>query len=275
MKYAICNEVYGELPFEKAFQHARQCGYEGLEIAPFTIGKNVFEIPADRRRWVRDQAERNGLQIIGLHWLLAHTEDLHLTSADPTTRGRTVDYMAELARLCRDLGGGVMVLGSPQQRNLLAGMSYQEGFDNAVQALRQLLPVLNETEVTLALEPLGPEEGDFILTADAGVELLNAIDCDRVRLHLDVKAMSTEAKPIPEIIRQNSQWLTHFHANDPNRQGPGMGAVDYLPIFKALEQVQYEGWVSVEVFDYTPGLQPLTQGSLDYMRDIEQQLRAG
>ena len=272
MKYAICNEVYGDLPFEEAFRQARQCGYEGLEIAPFTLGENIFEISADRRRWVRDLAGQNELQIIGLHWLLAHTQDLHLTSSNLATRARTVDYMAELARLCRDLGGGVMVLGSPQQRNLTAGMSYQEGFDNAVQTLSQLLPVLDETEVTLAIEPLGPEEGDFILTADAGVELVTAVDCERVRLHLDVKAMSTEAKPIPEIIHDSKAWLSHFHANDPNRPGPGMGDLDFLPIVQALKQVQYTGWISVEVFDYTPGLEALTRGSLNYMQGIEQQL---
>jgi len=165
-----------------------------------------------------------------------------------------------------------MVLGSPQQRNLPVGMSYQEGFDNAVQALTQLVPVLEETGITLAVEPLGPEEGNFLLTANQGIELAQAVGSEWVQLHLDVKAMSTEGTAIPEIILQNRDWLAHFHANDPNRQGPGMGEVDFLPIFAALREAQYEGWVSVEVFDYEPGIERLTKGCLDYMRSIERQL---
>ena len=165
VKYAICNEVYGELPWEQALAHAAQCGYQGLEIAPFTIEKDVRDISPARRQWVRELADQNGLQIIGLHWLLAHTEGLHLTSPDVATRHETGEYLGELARLCRDLGGHLMVFGSPQQRNLPPGMSGQEGLEHAVQVLTQLVPVLEETGVTLAVEPLGPEEGNFILTA--------------------------------------------------------------------------------------------------------------
>ena len=274
MKYAICNEVYGEQPFEDAFAHARDCGYQGVEIAPFTIDKNVFAITQKQRARVRHLAEQNQLQVIGLHWLLAHTQDLHLTCSDASTRQRTVEYLGELARLCRDLGGHLMVLGSPQQRNLPAGMSYQEGFANGLQVLSQLVPVLEETGVTLAVEPLGPEEGNFILNAKQGVDLLKAVGSDFVQLHLDVKAMSTEALEIPSIIRDNQQWLAHFHANDPNRQGPGMGQTDFLPIFAALREVQYQGWISVEVFDYQPGIERLTRGCLDYMRSVERQLSA-
>jgi sugar phosphate isomerase/epimerase len=90
-----------------------------------------------------------------------------------------------------------------------------------------------------------------------------------VRLHLDVKAMASEPTPIPAIIRASARHLEHFHANDVNLQGPGFGDVDFVPIFKALEEVGYQGWVSVEVFDYSPGPERLARDSIDYMRRIE------
>ena len=269
MKYAICNELYVDWPFDQAFAHAAELGYTGIEIAPFTIDTNVFNITAERRRQVRDTAEANGLEVIGLHWLLAKTNGLHLTSADADVRDQTSQYVCELARLCRDLGGTVMVFGSPPQRNLQDGVSEQQGFDYAVEVFKASIPTLEACGVTLALEPLGPEEGNFMLTADSGIELAKAVDSPSVKLHLDVKAMSTESKPIPDIIRDSKDWLVHFHANDPNRRGPGMGDVDFVPIFDALQDIQYDGWVSVEVFDYEPGVDSLAGESIRYMQQLE------
>ena len=266
MKFAICNELYGDWPFEKAFAHAANLGYQGVEIAPFTIHNDAFEISAQRRTEIRDCASEHGLEIIGLHWLLTKTESLHLTTADAAMRKRTAEYLAELARLCRDLGGSVMVFGSPPQRNVEAGVTNQQATDHAVEVFKLIAPVLDQCGVTLALEPLGPEETNFMQTAESAIAIMAAVDSPNVRLHLDVKAMSTESKSIPDIIRDSRESLVHFHANDPNRQGPGMGDVDFVPIFKTLKEIQYDGWVSVEVFDYQPGIDALAGESIDYMR---------
>ncbi len=269
MKYAICNELYGDWPFEKSFAHASQLGYTGVEIAPFTIQANAFEISRQERQSVKAAAAEAGLEIVGLHWLLAKTEGLHLTHDAAEVRSRTADYVGELARLCRDLGGSVMVFGSPPQRNLPAGVNYETGFERAVEVFQKAAPVLEDCDVTLALEPLGPEEGNFLLTAESAIELARAVDSPNVKLHLDVKAMSTEISSIPDIIRDSKDWLVHFHANDPNRRGPGMGEVDFAPIFAALHEIEYDGWVSVEVFDYEPGMDALAGESIRYMQKVE------
>lgn len=269
MKYAICNELYVDWPFDVAFAHAAGLGYTGVEIAPFTIATNVFEMTADRRHQVRKTAEANGLEVVGLHWLLAKTDGLHLTSNDADVRKRTAEYVCELARLCRDLGGKVMVFGSPPQRNLKDGVTEQQGFDYAVEVFKSSARTLEECGVMLALEPLGPEEGNFMLTAESAIAIAKAVESPNVKLHLDVKAMSTESQSIPDIIRSSKDWLVHFHANDPNRRGPGMGDVDFVPIFAALDEIEYDGWVSVEVFDYEPGVDALAGESIRYMQRLE------
>lgn len=266
MKFAICNETFQNWPFDKAFAFARECGYTGIEFAPFTIDKNAYNISGDKRAEVRRQAEDAGLQPIGLHWLLAFTEGYYLTSPEAEVRSKTSEYLCELARLCRDLGGHVLVLGSPHQRNLLPGVSHEQAMEYAAEVIRGATEVLEDCGVTLAVEPLGPEEGDFLLTAESGIDLVNRVDSPNCRLHLDVKAMSSEGKPIAEIIRDSAEYVEHFHANDANRRGPGMGEIDFKPILSALNEIGYDGWVSVEVFDYEPGIEALARDSIQYMQ---------
>ncbi|MCB1064631.1 MAG: sugar phosphate isomerase/epimerase [Verrucomicrobiae bacterium] len=272
MNYAICNETFQDWPFEKAFRYARECGYTGVEIAPFTINTDAKAISAEERKTVRDQIADAGLTCVGLHWLLAKTEGFYLTTPDAEVRNRTADYLAELARLCRDLDGSIMVLGSPFQRNLLPGVTHDQAMAFAAEVIRTAMPVLEDCGVTLALEPLGPVEGDFLNTAELGIELAQMVDSPNCRLHLDVKAMSTETKPIADIIRDSRDWIAHFHANDPNLLGPGMGEVAFEPIFAALNEIGYDKWVSVEVFDYSPGAETICEKSLAYMREIEAKL---
>lgn len=269
MRYAICNETF------EGWEHARVCGriaelgYTGLEVAPFTLAPRITDVSASRRSELRRQAEAAGVTILGLHWLLAKTEGFHLTSADTVVRERTGLYLAELARAAADLGGDVLVLGSPLQRNIPAGHSSSEAFPFATDTLRHCLPALEQTGVKLCLEPLTPVETNFLNTAADAVALIDVLKHPNVKLHLDVKAMSAEPLPTPDVIRANTAHTYHFHANDPNKRGPGFGDTDFRPIFRALKDTGYAGWVSVEVFDYTPDPETIARESIRYMRECE------
>lgn len=267
MRFAICNETFQDWPFDKAFAFAAELGYTGLEIAPFTINTNAYEITPAKRAEVRKQADDAGLAIIGLHWLLAKTTGYYLTTPDDAVRKKTADYLGELGRLCRDLGGSLMVLGSPQQRNLLPGVTHEQAMELAADCLCRTMPTLEECGVTLAVEPLGPADGTFLNTAEFGARLCEMVASPHCRLHLDCKAMSSEAKPIPQILREQRRLMHHFHANDPNLRGPGMGELDFVPIFQTLAELDYRGWVSVEVFDYAPGVEALAGESIEYMEE--------
>lgn len=274
MKFAICNETFNDRTVEEGFALAAECGYEGIEIAPFTLAAYVTELSASRRAEIRRAIEKSGLKMVGLHWLLAKTEGFHLTSPDPSVRARTRDYLIELAQCCADLGGRVLVLGSPQQRNVLPEVTRAQAEECAIEVLEGLLPHLERTATMLALEPLGPQETNFVNTAEEAVEIIRKLSSPHIQLHLDCKAMSSEMIPIPDLIRNNSRYMVHFHANDPNRLGPGFGELDFVPIFKALLDVEYQGWVSVEVFDYQPGPERIARESIAYMQRCLAQAKA-
>jgi len=269
MRYAICNETFEGWDHARVCRVAAELGYKGLELAPFTLASRITDVTAEQRKTIRRQAEDSGLRILGLHWLLAKTEGLQITSHDEAVRRATAAYLTELARACRDLGGDLMVFGSPAQRRIPAGATRAQAADYALDTFDRALPGIAECGVKLCLEPLAPAEADFINTCDEAVGLLDRLPHTNFVLHLDVKAMSSEGTPIPELIHCHAARTGHFHANDANRRGPGFGTTDFVPIFRALKEVNYAGWVSVEVFDYSPDPETIARESIRYMRECE------
>ena len=272
LKYSMCNETFVDWPHEKVCRFVAECGYGGLEIAPFTFNTDVTRITAKERAVIRRDAEKAGIRVVGLHWLLAKTTGLHLTSSDPAIRKATSEYLVALGDLCADLGGHVIVFGSPKQRNLAKGMKPAQGMAHASEVLRGAMPGLKKRGVTLAFEPLAATETNFITTAAEGVALAKRVDHPNCKVLLDCKAMWPEPTPIPQLIRRHHEWLGPFHANDPNLQGPGFGELEFEPILSALGEVGYKGWVSVEVFDYTPGIERLARESIGYMLECLERL---
>jgi sugar phosphate isomerase/epimerase len=269
MNYAICNETFEGWDHPRICRTVAELGYTGLEIAPFTLAPLITDVGPDRRRLMRQQAQDCGVQIIGLHWLLAKTQGFHLTSNEPAVRRRTAVYLVELARCTRDFGGNLMVFGSPAQRRIPANTSHAQATDNAIATLREAASGIWDCGVRVCLEPLSPPDADFLNTAGEAVAMLDALAHPAFALHLDVKAMSTDEAPAPELIRRHAGHMAHFHANDPNLRGPGFGNTDFVPIFKALHDVRYTGWVSVEVFDYKPDPETIARESIRYMRECD------
>ncbi len=252
VRFAICNETYQEWSFEDTCEHIAKTGYQGVEIAPFTLKEDPRELTTKEAQHCAKVATDAGLEVVGLHWLLVKPAWLHLTTPDPLLRKDTVAFGQHLARFCAAAGGKIMVWGSPKQRNLEEGWDYAEAVKRAAESLHAVSEVAHAEGVTIAMEPLGRKETNFLTTAAETIELIKQVDHPACQLHLDVKAMSDEEMAIPDIIAASKDYTVHFHANDPNLRGPGFGEVKFEPIAQALQATDYQGYVSVEVFDYSP-----------------------
>lgn len=267
MKFAICNETYQGWDFARTCDHIAASGYEGVEIAPFTLKDDPRDLTEDEADAIGKIAMEAGLEVVGLHWLLVKPEGMHLTTPDDAIRQQTVEFGQHLARLCAAMDGRVMVWGSPKQRDIEEGWEVRDALKRAADVLRQISEVAAEVGVQIAMEPLAPAETNFLQTAEETVKLIKEVNHPACQLHLDVKAMSSESKPIPQIIEENKDHTIHFHANDPNLRGPGFGEVDFVPIAKALSDTGYDGFVSVEVFDYTPDAETIATESIRYLKE--------
>jgi len=268
MKFAICNEIFQPWPVERGFKFAAEVGYHAVEIAPFTISKYVTDISPEQRLTLRRQADSAGVAISGLHWVLAFTEGFHLTHPDPAIRSKTSDYLTELVTCCADLGGQSIVVGSPKQRNLDENTPFELGWARALDVFRPMIRAAEAKQITVCFEPLAPSETNFINTAEKAIQFTQALQSDRFKIILDVKAMSSESKPIPQIIHDSSPHFRYFHANDRNLKGPGFGDTDFHPIAKALKEVGYNGYVSVEVFNFDEGPEVIATQSIKYLRSV-------
>lgn len=285
MKYALCNEMFLRWSLENQFDAFAAWGYDGAELAPFSLDPafvsgdskttDVARVSSAIRRRVQAASTASGVAVSGLHWVLANTSGLRLTTLDRAVRRRTADYLIALAELCAELGGSYLVFGSPAQRSILPEFTRDDAEESALETISLVLPTLEKTGVVLALEALAPTETNFWTTADETLAFIDKLGSPKtVSLHLDCKAMAGgESASIPETIRAalGRRSAPTFHANDPNLRGPGFGDLDFAPILQALTDVGFDGWVGVEPFDYSPGVVELGRESLRYLKSVAPQ----
>lgn len=274
MKFATCNEPWRDVPVEEVFEVAAEIGFEGVEIAPFTIAEHVDEISADRRKQIVRAAGDANVQIVGLHWLFVSPKGLHLTTPDDAVRRKSADYLESLVNFCGDLGGTVMTLGSPQQRNIEPPNTFEEGWKRAKEVLASVAPTAADRNVHICFEALAPAETNFIQTAAEAARLADEIGHPNIDVMLDMKAMSSMPDGPAVTIRQFGHRAKHIHANHPSGKGAGMPLaegdgepLDYKAILAALAGVGYDRWVSLEPFDYKPDPTTVAEIGLRILRE--------
>jgi len=255
MRVALCNEVVRDLPVDAQAQRAARLGYDGLEIAPFTLdGDQPHRIGGERVKAVRRAVADAGIVVSGLHWLLLAPPGLSITSAHPEVRDMTREVMRGLVHLCADLGGTYLVHGSPGQRRLEPGAE-TDGWARALDFLADAARTAEAAGVTYILEPLSPDQTNFVNTVAEAAEIVRAVGSPALRTMVDCASAGTnETTPIPDLLERYlpEGTVVHVHFNDPNRRGPGQGDLDFVPIAGALRRLSYAGWIGVEPFDYVP-----------------------
>ena len=253
MRFSLCNEVLAGMAFERQCEVAASLGYQGLEIAPFTLSETPDQITEKEAARIRASVESFGLTVTGLHWLLVKPDGLSLTDPDDALRSRTVDVMRRLTGLCAELGGAVLVHGSPKQRQIAPGETREIALGRLQQALAAVAEAAAANDVTYCIEPLSAHETPVVNTVAQAAALVRAVGHPNLRTMIDCSAAGLgESVSVAELI---DRWLPtgligHIQVNDPNRRGPGQGDMQFAPILAALRRHGYRGAIAVEPFDY-------------------------
>lgn len=277
MKIALCNEVLGKMPFAAQCAYAKALGYDGLEVAPFTLSDAPHRLTAGERAQVRRAADEAGIAIIGLHWLLVAPKGLSITAPDAAIRRETVGVMRHLIDLCADLGGGVMVHGSPAQRKVAPGDTLEAAWARARDCFAQIAEHAGAAGVSYCIEPLARTETQLVNTLEDAARMVSEVGHAAVGGMIDTSSAGrTESLGVAELI---DRWMPtglirHVQVNDSNRRGPGQGDDLFAPMFAALQRNGYGGVVSVEPFDYRPDGQATAARAIGYIRGILECLAA-
>jgi D-psicose/D-tagatose/L-ribulose 3-epimerase len=267
-RLAVCNELFEKLDFAASCRLARRLGWDGIELAPFTLAEDATQLSPARRREFRDIMASEGLPYVGLHWLLVGPAGLHATTPDAAVRRRTWDYLAGLADLSADLGpGSVMVFGSPKQRSSTGGLTAQEATKHFIDGVAGLAPRAGERGVTICIEPLSPNQTDVLLSLDEAASIVAQINSPAVRTMYDSHNAIDETEPHERLVERHCEIIRHIHVNELDGTYPRPGGHDFKPVLQVLKDRGYSGWISMEVFDFAPGAEKMLAEAGAYLRD--------
>lgn len=265
-RQSICNEAFDKWPFADACKTIRKAGYTGIEIAPFTLAETPGAITAAQRREYRDIIGGEGLQFVGLHWLMVSPKGLHVTTPDSALRERSWQHIRDLIDLCADLGpGGVMVFGSPNQRASTGGLTREQATRHYVEGLASVAPQAEDRGVTVLIEALPKAQCDVVLTLDEAAGLVKEIASPAVRTMFDVHNAIDETDAHATLVERHFPLIRHVHVQELDGRHCGWGDYDFKPVLEMLRRLDYKGWVSLEAFDFTPGAGKLANESLRHL----------
>jgi len=265
-RQAICNEVFENKPFTEACTVIKEAGYGGIEIAPFTLAEDPAKIAMGKRREYRSMMASEGLEFVGLHWLMVSPKGLHVTTPDAALRNRSWVHIRNLIDLCADLGpDGVMVFGSPVQRGTTGGSSREEATERYVEGLEAVAAQAAERGVTILVEALPRAQCDVVQTLEEAVQVVKRIGSPAVRTMFDSHNAVDEVEPHARLVERYYDFIRHVHVNEMDGRHPGTGSYDFKPVLGVLRRRGYGGWVSLEAFDFTPGAEKIAKDSLRYL----------
>jgi sugar phosphate isomerase/epimerase len=270
VKLSLCNEVIRELPFDRQCALAAGLGYRGLEVAPFTFGDDGWCMPASQRAKIRRACVNGGVEVSGLHWLLAAPAGLSIASADRTVWQKSVDVLRASVELCAELGGAYLVHGSPAQRRVADASDasrVEEAWALAAEAAQK-------AGVVYCLEPLAKPDCNFINTLAEASDVVRRIGNPAFKTMVDTLAASLmEPEPVANAIRRvmPTGLMAHIQLNDRNKRGPGQGDDKFAPVIRALRETAYDGWIAMEPFVYEPDGATCAARMIGYVQGLLEQ----
>jgi sugar phosphate isomerase/epimerase len=165
-----------------------------------------------------------------------------------------------------------MVFGSPLQRGTTGGSTREEAARRFIEGLAGVAPHAEQQGVTILVEALPKNQTDVIGTLAEAVEVVRQVNSPAVATMFDTHNAVDETEPHDVLIERYFPLIRHVHVNETDGGHCGTGDYDFRPVLAALARLGYQGWVSLEAFDFTPGAERIATESIRYLNSIIEEL---
>ena len=196
---------------------------------------------------LKGAAESAGLS---LTYSIGLKDDMDLASEDTATRKNGINFLKEVSRAMKYLGGTVMagINYSSWPRKLALNEDKRVLTDRAVEGVREAVKTAEDCGVIFCIEVVNRFEQFIMNTAAEGISFAERVDSPNGKLLLDTFHMNIEEDSFRDSLIEAGTWLGHFHLGEPNRRPPGRGRMPWPEIFGALHEINYQGAVVMEPF---------------------------
>lgn len=267
MKYALCaskdaamkEPVLYRGSYIDAAHFAEKLGYNGIEIH--------LRDPEDIDvQLLKEECQKINMGIAGIGTGLASRVDgLSLIDLDSARKGEAIARVKKHLDVA-DIFSCPVIIGS-----MKSNVGENESKENCLSRLRNSLNELGahikNKNCTLVLEAINRYENNYLNTATEIVEFIKTVDSDKIKLHIDTFHMNIEEKDSIAVIYQFEDYIGHVHFADNNRWSPGYGQMDFSRFIKALDDIGYGGWVSMECLPLPNEYEAAKQG-INYLRRL-------
>lgn len=258
MKLAFSTNAYLRRPFDVAARRISEIGYAGLELLADVPHAWPAGLLPETKRAILDAMARHNLAFSNINaFMMNAVADprqpyWHPSFIDPDRHYRQIriDHTRRALDLCAELGAPHITTepGGP-----LDGMSWSQGAELFVEALKPLAEHAHRLGVMLLIEP---EPELLVETTDQYLEIADRVNAPSVGLNFDIGHAYCVSEDLPRAIERMAGSIRHYHFEDiaatrvHHHLTPGAGAIDFAKVVDAIKKTGYDGWVTVELYPY-------------------------
>lgn len=228
----------------KLLPSIKQHGFDGVEFP--LIRPAQLPVAGIRRSLEENHLECTFCSVI--------PQELSVISDDPAIRQKTQAHLRDCVRTAAEAGASLIAGPLYSPVGYLPGRRRTvDEWNRAVECYQSLGTTLQSYGVTVAIEPLNRFETYFLNTACDAVDLAATIGHPNVGLLFDTFHANIEEKDVAAALRSVAPYLKHVHTCENDRGTPGSGHIDWPGVFRALADLHYEGWLTIESFGFALG----------------------
>jgi sugar phosphate isomerase/epimerase len=258
-RLAFSTNAYLKFPFAEAVRRLAAIGYAGVEIMADVPHAWPACLLDEQKQAIRQALAEHGMAISNINAFMmnavsdARQRYWHPSWIEPDRHYRQVriDHTRRSLTLARELGARCITTepGGPVEH----GGSWSAALRLFLEGLK---PVAEHAEKEGVLLLIEPEPGLLIETADQFQELMGHVDSPAVGLNFDIGHFYCVGDDPAATVPRLAQYIRHFHLEDiaasriHHHLVPGEGAIDFTATFRAIREVAYDGWATIELYPY-------------------------